>query len=85
MARWTSRFRQGREDINDDPRFGRPVSEVIDENIALVWQTINNDPHSTYDEIIAETFLSHGTIEQIIYKCLKIEKYGISLGTSLLE
>ena len=28
---------------------------LTDENIELIRHTINNDPHSTYDEIIAET------------------------------
>ena len=56
-------FYKGREDVNDDPRSGRPVSELTDENTELVRQVISNDPHSTYDEIIAETSLSHGTIE----------------------
>jgi transposase len=62
IARWTKRFREGREDVNDDPRSGRPVSELTDENIELVRQVIIDDLHATYDDIIAETFLSHGTI-----------------------
>ena len=74
VVMWARRFREGREDVNDDPRFGRPVSELTDENIELVREVINNDPHSTYDDIIAETFLSHGTIERIIHDCLKMKK-----------
>ena len=65
VAKWAERF-CGREDVNDDLRSGHPVSELTDENIELVRQVITNDPHSTYDDIIAETFLSHGTIERII-------------------
>ena len=52
--------------FNDDLRSGRPLSELTNENIELVRQVITNDPHSTYDDIIAETFLSHGTVERII-------------------
>jgi [histone H3]-lysine36 N-dimethyltransferase SETMAR len=74
VARWAKCFREGREDVNDYPRSGRPVSELTDENIELVRQVIINDPHSTYDEIIAETSLSHGTIERIIHDCLKMKK-----------
>ncbi|CAF1054698.1 unnamed protein product [Rotaria sordida] len=59
VTEWAKRFREGREDVNDDPRSRRPVSELTDENIELVREVITNDPHSTYDDIIAETFLSH--------------------------
>ncbi|CAF3268782.1 unnamed protein product [Rotaria sp. Silwood2] len=74
VAEWAKRFREETEDVNDDPRYGRPISELTDENIELVREAINNDPHSTYDDIIAETFLSHGTIERIIHECLKMKK-----------
>ena len=45
VAKWPERFREGREDVNDDLRSGRPVSELTDENIELVQQVITNDPH----------------------------------------
>ena len=48
---------------NNDSRSASPVSEFTGENIELVQQVISNYPHSAYDEIIAETSLSHGTIE----------------------
>ncbi|CAF3040859.1 unnamed protein product [Rotaria sp. Silwood2] len=81
VTEWAKRFREGREDVNDDPRSGRPVSELTDQNIKLVREVITNDPHSTYDDIIAETFFSHGTIERIIHDCLKIKTNHITLGT----
>ena len=83
---WTSRFLEEREDASDDPRFARPVSELTDENIEMVRQIINNDSlRSTYDEIIAETSLSHATIERIIHDCLKMKKNDISLDTLSIE
>ena len=48
-------------------------SQFTGENIQLVRQVISSDTHSTYDEIIAETSLSHGTIERIIHDCLKMK------------
>ena len=74
VAQWAKRFREGREDVNDDPRSARLVSELTDENIELVREVISNDPHSIYDDIIAETFLCHGTIERVIHDCLKMKK-----------
>ena len=64
-------FAREKEDVNDDPRFDRQISELTDENIEVVrWTINNNSPHSTSDETIAETSLSHGTIERIIHDCL---------------
>ena len=40
VAKWAERFREGREDVNDDLRSGRPLSELTDENIELVRQVI---------------------------------------------
>ena len=74
VTRWAIRFRQGRNDVNDYPRSASPLSEFTGKNIQLVRQVINTDPHSTYDEIIHETSLSHGTIERIVHDCLKMKK-----------
>ena len=63
VTRWAVCFRQERKDINDHPRSASPVSELTGENVEVVRQVINSDPHSTYDEIITETSLSHDTIE----------------------
>ena len=72
VTRWTIRFREG-EHVNDHPRSASPLSEFTGENIKLVRQVISNGPHSTYDEIIAETSLPHDTIERIIHECLKVK------------
>ena len=58
VTRWGKRFREGKEDVNDDLRPASPVSEFTGENIELVRQVINNDPHSTYDKTIPDAFLS---------------------------
>ena len=56
------RFHEGREHVSNHPRSASSLSEFTGESIE---QVISNDPHSTYDKIIAETSLS--TIEQIIH------------------
>ncbi|CAF3821598.1 unnamed protein product [Rotaria sp. Silwood1] len=74
VRKWAKRFREGREDVSDDPRSGRPISIFTDENIERVRQVIEDDPHSTYDDITVEIGLSRGIIERIIHDCLKIRK-----------
>ena len=74
LTRWAKRSCQGRENANDDLRSASPLSEFAGENNELVRQGISNDPHSTYDKIIADTSLPQGTIERTIHDCLKMKK-----------
>jgi len=60
--------------IADDPRSGRPISKINPENIQAVQSVIDEDPHSTYDDIEAQTMFSRGTIERIIHYHLKLRK-----------
>lgn len=74
VLRWSNYFRDGGMEIEDQPRSGRPVTETTIENIERVLSIIEEDPHSTYDDIEAETLLSRGTIETIIHEHLKKKK-----------
>ncbi|CAF1278719.1 unnamed protein product [Rotaria sp. Silwood1] len=74
VKNWAKRFREGREDVSDDPRSGRPISILTVENIECVRQVIEDDPHSTYEDVIVKTDLSRGTIEPIIHDNLKMRK-----------
>jgi histone-lysine N-methyltransferase SETMAR len=61
-------------DVEDKPRSGRPVTETTRENIDKVQSVIDEDPHSTYDDIIAETSLCRDTIKRIIHNHLRLRK-----------
>jgi len=66
--------REGEMEIEEKPRSGRPVSETTQGNIDLVRRLIEEDPHSTYDDLEAESELSCGTISNIIHDHLKMRK-----------
>jgi hypothetical protein len=74
VQRWSKWFRDGREDIEDGGRSGRPVTETTSDNIRQVRDLINNDPHITVDELEAETGLSHGTVQRIISDHLQLKR-----------
>lgn len=74
VARWSQWFRDGREEIEDEPRPGRPVTETTSENIEQVRTIINDDPYITVAELQAQTDLSHGTIQRIISDHLDLRK-----------
>ncbi|CAF1155958.1 unnamed protein product [Rotaria sordida] len=58
VKRWAKHFREERGDVvNEDYRAGRSVSVLTDENIERIQQVIEDNLHSTYDDIIAETSL----------------------------
>ena len=48
---WYNRFKEGREDINDDARTGRPSMSTSDENIEAVKKLILNNHRITIREI----------------------------------
>ncbi|CAF3636616.1 unnamed protein product [Rotaria sp. Silwood1] len=74
VSRWAQWFREGREEIEDEARPGRPVTETTDENIEQIRDAINDDPYVTIKELQENTGLSHGTIHRIISDHLKLKK-----------
>jgi len=61
VQKWSKFFRDGNIEIEDQPRPGRPVTKTTKE---LVRRLIQEDPHSTYDDIELETEFSSGTINR---------------------
>ena len=61
-------------DIEDEPRKCRPVSRVTEENIALFRSLIEEDPHSTYEDIQAVLPLSNRTIQTVIHEHSRLRK-----------
>ena len=75
VAQWAQSFREGREEIEDEARPGRPVTETTDENIEQIRDAIDDDPHITIEELRESTGgLSHGTIHRIISDHLQLKK-----------
>jgi len=72
--RWAQWFREGREEIEDEPRPGRPVTETTFENIEQVRLLIDDDPHITIEEVQEQTGISHGTVQRIITDHLSLKK-----------
>ena len=74
VEKWSKRFREGEEDVEDKERSGRPVTETTSENIEEVRSLIDDDPHVTIEEMEMQTSLSHGTIQRIIFDHLNLRK-----------
>lgn len=74
VKRWNKWFREGREELEDEPRPGRPITETTDENIEEVRFLIDDDPQITIEEVQEQTGLSYGTTQRIISDHLQLTK-----------
>ena len=68
----TKRFREGHNEVRDDTRSGRPVSDS--RNSEKVMDVISCDRHKTIDEIADNVGLSQGTVYNILKDNLKMTK-----------
>jgi histone-lysine N-methyltransferase SETMAR len=74
VERWVKWFREGREEVEDKARPGRPVTGTTSENIEQVRLLVDDDPYITIEEIQDQIGLSHGTIHRIITDHLNLKK-----------
>ena len=74
VVKWNKLFKDGREDVKDNPRSGRPITALTQDNIELVSELIKEDPYITYDQIEAQTSLNPNSINTIIHSFLKLKK-----------
>jgi histone-lysine N-methyltransferase SETMAR len=71
---WHKRFREGRMDIADDPRSGRPSTAIIDEKIEQVRQVVHANRRISIDEIASKVNLSHGSVHSILHDRLGMHR-----------
>ena len=71
---WIKRFKEGRQQIEDDPREGRPSTSKSQENIKLVQNLVREDRRVTIDEIANEVGISHGSAFSILSEDLRLSK-----------
>ncbi|CAF1537338.1 unnamed protein product [Adineta ricciae] len=74
VANWVQRFSSGRESLKDDPRVGRPITVVTQQNIAAVKCLVEDDPHISIDYIADVLDISHGSVDTILKHRLKLRK-----------
>jgi transposase len=74
VQRWSKSFRERREEIEDEARPGRPITETTVENIEQVRLLIDRDPYITIEEVQEQTDLSYGTVQRTISDHLKLMK-----------
>ena len=57
VFKWHNGFKEGRENVEDDPRSGRPISATNDENVEVVRAVMMKDRRLSVRMIAEETGL----------------------------
>ena len=66
VYRWYARFRDGREDVKDDARSGRPSTARTDENVESVRLPLTEDRRTTLQMIAHRLKIGKETVRQIV-------------------
>ena len=74
VYRWIRRFKDGRGDLEDDPRGGRPSTSKNAQNIELVRNLIEEDRRITVNQIANELGISFGSTFSILTEDLGFSK-----------
>jgi histone-lysine N-methyltransferase SETMAR len=74
VALWSSRFREGRASVKDDPRSGRPSTTTTKANIKRVEELVEEDRRISIRAIEALTSLNVFTIHAILHDHLEMRK-----------
>lgn len=74
VYKWIQRFREGRDDLEDDPRPGRPTTSRNDEKIHAVQHLIDEDRRITINEIAVSLDISYGSAHSILHEDLGLSK-----------
>ena len=82
---WHRRFKEGREDLDDDPRAGRPSTSKTEENVERVRQVVRGDRRLTVRMIADEVGMNHNAVWEIITEDLGMRKICAKMVPKLLS
>ena len=81
---WHKRFKEGREDVNDDDRPGRPMTHRTDETVNSVSALVKSDRRLSIRMMSDELHLSRETVRKILTEELQMRKISAKLVPKIL-
>ncbi|KYQ49655.1 hypothetical protein ALC60_11269 [Trachymyrmex zeteki] len=66
VYKWYKLFQEGRENVNDEPRSGRPSTSKTDENVQEVKEIVLKNRRITIREIVDDLNISFGSCQSIL-------------------
>ncbi|KAJ8937593.1 hypothetical protein NQ318_003172 [Aromia moschata] len=74
---WHKAFAEGREDVNDENRAGRPSTSISDDNVKRVRDLLNTDRRLSV-RLISETLdITKTIVHEIVSQSLGMRKFGV--------
>ena len=85
LFEWHRRFKEGREEVKDNHRSGRPSTSRTDENVEHVRQKARSDRRLTVRMIADELGMNSGRVWRIITEDLGMRKFCAKMVPRLLN
>ncbi|GBN15357.1 Putative uncharacterized protein FLJ37770 [Araneus ventricosus] len=77
ISEWFKRFRDGKEDVKDVPRSGRPPISTTPDNIERVRRMLADDRRLSFRMIAEELKISLDSVSNIIHEHLQKRKKNV--------
>jgi len=74
VCKWHKAFKEGRENVEDDPRSGRPISSTNDQNVEMVRAVMVKDRRLSVRMIAKESGLDKSAVHRILTDHLHLQK-----------
>jgi len=81
---WHRRFKEGQEDVQDDPRSGQPKTQRTDENVARVRTLVLSGRRLGVRLIAEELNMNKETVRQTVKEDLGMRKISAKMGPRIL-
>ena len=85
LFEWHKRFKDGREEVEDNHRSGRPFTSRTDKNVECVRQKVRNDRRLTVRMIADELGMNSERVWRIITEDLRMRKICAKMVPRLLN
>jgi len=81
---WHRRFKEGREDVQDDPRSGKPKTQRRDANVDRVRNLVRSDRRLGVRVITEELNMNRETVRQIVKEDLGMRTFSAKMVPRIL-
>ena len=85
MQLWYNRFKEGREDVNDDARPGGANTSTTDENIEALKKIISDNRRITIREVADDVGISFCSCQAIFTDVLVMKRSAAKIVPKLLN